>query len=290
VRVVRHVRVPGLHHPGRDPMPGVCRETESGMNGLLVTASVAPLLATPSLRSEQVSQLVMGEGAEVLDSHYDMLHVRTLLDNYEGWLAEGYVVPLPLAEVETWLGTAAWSQGALLSTRGGMAIRAPHRARLMLEGDGRVQLPTGESAEVLSGSVTSHAVAIERARRETPAEWAWREFAGTPYLWGGVTGAGIDCSGLTQNTFLARGVTLPRDAERQAAHGTVVELGNRAPGDLLFFRARDSERIGHVAILADEGMLVHSTVDTGGVVRETLAPGSRPHSLLARLVAVRRVD
>ena len=62
------------------------------------------------------------------------------------------------------------------------------------------------------------------------------------------------------------------------------------PGDLLFFRARDSERIGHVAILADDDMLVHSTVDTGGVVREALAPGSRPHSLLARLVAVRRVD
>lgn len=260
------------------------------MNGLLVAATAAPLLATPSLRSEQISQLVLGEGAEVLDSHYDMLHVRTLLDNEEGWLAEGYVVPLPLAEVEAWLATAGWSQGALLKNRAGMATRAPHRARLMLEADGRVQLPTGDSAEILAGAVCTYADLIEQARREAPAEWAWREFAGTPYLWGGVTGAGIDCSGLTQNTFLARGVTLPRDSQQQAGHGEVVELGRRAAGDLLFFRARDSERIGHVGLLAEDDVLVHSTVETGGVVREALAPGSRAHSLLARLVAVRRVD
>ena len=260
------------------------------MNGLLVTATVAPLLATPSLRSEQLSQLVLGEGAEVLESHYDMLHVRTLLDNYEGWLAEGYVVPLPLAEVEAWLVSAGWSQGALLMRRAGMAVRAPHRARLMLEADGRVQLPTGESADVVGGAVSSYAEVVAQARREMPAEWAWREFAGTPYLWGGITGAGIDCSGLTQNTFLARGMTLPRDAEQQAAHGEVVDPERRLAGDLLFFRARESERIGHVGLLADGDVLVHSTVDTGGVVREALAPGSRAHALLARLVSVRRLD
>jgi cell wall-associated NlpC family hydrolase len=265
-------------------------EVESGMNGLLVTAAVAPLLATPSLRSEQVSQLVMGEGAEVLDSHYEMLQVRTLLDSYEGWIAEGYVVPLPLGDVETWLAGAGWSEGALLKTRAGMAVRAPHRARLTIESDGVVQLPTGDSAEILSGAVRSHPELVERARREAPADWAWREFAGTPYLWGGVTGAGIDCSGLVQNTFLARGVTLPRDAEQQAAHGQVVEPTRRTAGDLLFFRARESDRIGHVALYAGDETIVHSSVDTGGVARETLAPGSRPHSLLARLVAVRRIE
>jgi cell wall-associated NlpC family hydrolase len=287
---VRDIRLPDLHHPGRYALPGVQRKAEAGMNGLLVTATVAPLLATPSLRSEQLSQLVLGEGAEVLDSHYDMLHVRTLLDNNEGWLAEGYVVPLPLGEVETWLASAAWSKGAVLRSRVGIAIRAPHRARLMLEADGRVQLPTGESAEILAGAVCSHADLIAAARREAPADWAWREFAGTPYLWGGVTGAGIDCSGLTQNTFVARGVTLPRDSEQQAGQGEVIEFGRRAPGDLLFFRARDSERISHVGLLAAADVIVHSTVDTGGVVREELAPGSRAHALLARLVAVRRFD
>lgn len=260
------------------------------MSGLLVTATVAPLLAVPSLQGEQVSQLVLGEGAEVIDVQGEMLQVRTLLDGYPGWIATGYVERLPLGEVEAWLAGAAWSEGALLRDGSGVAIRAPHRARLVLEAGGGVTLPDGDRAEILAGSVAPYDQLVARTKTETPAEWAWREFAGTPYLWGGVTGAGIDCSGLVQNAFLARGITLPRDAHQQAGQGEVIDSAARQAGDLLFFRSRDREQIGHVGLLAGDGTLVHSTIDRGGVVRESLAPGSRAHGLLARLVAVRRVD
>jgi len=260
------------------------------MTGILVTATVAPLLAAPSLRSELLSQLVLGEGAEVLETQGDMLRVRTLLDSYVGWVAAGYAVQLRIGEVESWLAGAAWSEGALLSDGTGVAIRAPHRARLVLAPDGRVELPNGGRAGIVTGLVRHHEAVIAAARRSAPADWAWQEFAGTPYLWGGVTGAGIDCSGLVQNTFLVRGATLPRDAAQQAGFGAVVEVEHRRPGDLLFFRSRDSDRIGHVGILAGENMMVHSTVDLGGVVRESLDPDSRAWPLLARLVAVRRLD
>ncbi|HEY3934166.1 MAG TPA: C40 family peptidase [Gemmatimonadales bacterium] len=265
------------------------RRTEGLVNALLTTVSVAPLLATPSLRSEQVSQLVLGEGAEILEARGEMLRVRTCLDRYEGWIATGYVALFPLGEVEAWLAIAGWSEGALLGTAAGRAVRAPHRARLKLGETGAVHLPTGDPAEVLTGDVRAYADLVRDGRSEAPADWAWREFAGTPYLWGGITGAGIDCSGLTQNTFLARGMTLPRDAHQQAAHGDVVEPSARAPGDLLFFRSRDSERIGHVGILGANDELVHSSIDTGGVACESLAPGSRAHGLTTRLVAVRRI-
>jgi gamma-D-glutamyl-L-lysine dipeptidyl-peptidase len=258
------------------------------MTGILVTASVAPLLAAASLRSEQLSQLVLGEGAEVLEIAGDMLRVRTLLDQYEGWLAAGYATVLPIGEVESWLASAAWSAGALLQDRSGLAIRAPHRARMRLCDDAEVLLPNGARAAIVTGLVQSQTDLASAARNFGAAEWAWREFAGTPYLWGGVTGAGIDCSGLVQNTLLVRGVTLPRDAHQQASFGQVVDPADRAPDDLLFFRSRDRDRIGHVGILAEGDMLVHSTVDLGGVVRESLATDARTQQLLARLVAVRR--
>jgi cell wall-associated NlpC family hydrolase len=113
-------------------------------------------------------------------------------------------------------------------------------------------------------------------------------FAGTPYQWGGVTTWGVDCSGLVQTTFLARGVALPRDAQQQAAAGEAVAPGDHQPGDLLFFGDR-GDRITHVALAGPGDSLVHSTVACGGFVVEPWGPGSRAMTLRPQLVAVRRV-
>lgn len=259
------------------------------MNGLLACVAVAPLLGAPSLGAEQVSQLVLGEGAEILERQGAMLRARTLLEQYEGWIHAGYVHLLPLPEAVAWVATAAWSEGAVLEGPDGVAVRAPHRARLPLEGEDHVRLPMGQRAAILSGAIRPWGDVMVGAQQEPPADWAWREFAGTPYLWGGVSAAGIDCSGLVQTTFLARGVPLPRDVRQQVAHGQRVELAARRAGDLLFFHGEGTDRITHVAMLAGHEMIVHSTIETGQVTRESFAAGSRAGSLLGRLVAVRRL-
>jgi hypothetical protein len=259
------------------------------LNGLLVTASVVPLLSEPRLSSAQLTQLVVGEAAEILETAGSMLRVRTLLDGYEGWLHRGYVFRAPLGEVEAWLANAAWSEGALIGCRNGTLLRAPHRARLVTERPGEVRLPDGQPAEILEGEVRAYADVILDCTAISPEEWAWREFAGTPYLWGGITASGIDCSGLVQTTFVLRGVPLPRDSRDQVGHGAIVELGEQRPGDLLFFRAPDRDAIDHVAFCAGEEMLVHSTVETGRVTRESWQEGTRAAPLRERLVAVRRL-
>ena len=76
-----------------------------------------------------------------------------------------------------------------------------------------------------------------------PEHWALEYFAGSPYEWGGVTPCGVDCSGMVQTTFLARGLTLPRDSSQQAECGVPVPLDDARPGDL----ARPGRRIGEVA-------------------------------------------
>ncbi len=259
------------------------------MNGLLVSTSVVPLLSEPRLSSSQLSQLVLGEGAEVLETVGTMLRVRTVLDAYEGWLHRGYVSLAPMAEVEQWLVSASWSLGALIERRDEMLVRAPHRSRLVMEGAEWLRLPDGQSAKLLEGEVRPYGEAIIACSAASPEEWAWSEFAGTPYLWGGITASGIDCSGLVQVTFVLRGIALPRDSRDQVAHGRVIAPDDRRPGDLLFFRAEDADRIDHVAFLAANDELVHATVATGCVTRERWDDGSRAASMRERLVAVRRL-
>jgi len=256
---------------------------------VLVTSAVAPLLASPSLASEQVSQLVLGEGATVLETNAPYHRVRSALDDYEGWIHDGYARLTDANELEGWLVTAAWSEGALIEGSAGIAHRAPHRARLQLEGPDRVRLPDGSAGSILSGRVRPYHDIMLHARTLPPAEWAWREFAGAPYLWGGVTASGIDCSGLVQTTMLVRGIPLPRDARMQVAHGEAVDALDARAGDLLFFRGQDSDAITHVAMLASHDTIVHATVDTGAVTRESWGPGSRAGALRERLVGVRRV-
>lgn len=258
------------------------------MTAVLATVSVVPLLAAPSLRAEQVSQLVLGEGASVTGRDGNMLEVTTALDSQRGWLHRGYVQEVDGGTLDRWLSTAAWSEGALLEA-GGVALRAPHRARLPLEGSARVRLPDGRPASIRSGAVRPWGEVIREAMAESPAEWAWREFAGTPYLWGGVTASGIDCSGLVQITFLARGIPLPRDAQQQAAVGEPVEPAAIREGDLLFFAETTPERVTHVAIAATTDTIVHSTVEAGQVTREKWIAGSRAAALRERLVMVRRL-
>ena len=128
----------------------------------------------------------------------------------------------------------------------------------------------------------------ESVRKTSPDQWALKKFAGAPYQWGGVTPWGVDCSGLVQTVWLARGVTLPRDAKAQASLGDAVVPGGIEPGDLLFFSETDlSGPITHVAIASDEDTIVHSTLRRGGVVVERRADLGW---LMEKLILIRRLD
>jgi gamma-D-glutamyl-L-lysine dipeptidyl-peptidase len=252
-------------------------------------AALAPLLAEPSLRAEQVSQLVLGETAAVQESSGEWRRVRAELDGYLGWVHTGYLVELQPEAAAAWRADASgWSLGAVARI-GTDLVRLPLRARVAVDRQG-VRLPDGRLATLAAGEVPSAADVCRKAATQPPERWALERFAGAPYLWGGVTPWGVDCSGLVQTTFAARDLQLPRDASQQVEHGTPVAPDDILAGDLLFFRGESTERITHVAFAADGDGLIHSTLPCGGMVAESWGAGTRAAPLRDRLVAVRRME
>ena len=259
------------------------------MNAVIATAAVAPMLAAAAVRAEQASQLILGETARVLENSGDWLRVRSDVDAYEGWVHRGYVRAVTEADAARWRREAtAWSDGARVDSDD-VVRPIPLRARVVLDGD-VIILPDGGRGRLVDGVIGAEDAVRESARAEPPERWALGRFGGSAYQWGGLTPWGVDCSGLVQTSFLARGVAVPRDSAQQALFGDAVEPAEARPGDLLFFRSESgAPAITHVAFAAAGEMLVHSTISCGGVVHESFAAGSRAGDVLRpRLVAARR--
>lgn len=259
------------------------------MTEAIVTSALAPLMKDPSPRAELVSQLVTGETGEVVEEIQPWFRLRRELDGYEGWVHRGYLKTVATEVAMSWRERATFlAEDAELEDLEGRRIRLPLLARLAGCGD-EWELSSGVRGRAVAGSIHPTEALARLARSIRPIDWVQARFAGAPYLWGGVTPWGVDCSGLVQTAFAARGERLPRDSHDQASSGSPVGFDSIAAGDLLFFREK-GERITHVAFAGDNDTLVHSTLACGGVVTESWKPGTRAAFLREQLVAVRRIN
>lgn len=102
-----------------------------------------------------------------------------------------------------------------------------------------------------------------------------KQFLGLPYIWGGTSPYGFDCSGFTMRLYQSQGITIPRDADEQAREGTAVARQDLRPGDLLFFAAKGGRgQIHHVGMYIDNGLMIHSPASDSSVRIEAFDGGS----------------
>jgi len=256
----------------------------------IVTAALAPLLAEPRVAAPRVSEGLHGEVLDVLERREEWLRVRAP-DGYVAWINGGYVATGPTDWAEDWTARAtARSLSADILTTDGRR-RLPTGARLALR-RGVVELADGQRGAVAAGNVRREQELRVEARHLALPELAQKWYAGAPYLWGGRTEWGIDCSALVQAVYGARGIALARDSDQQFVQGNEIAMSATGEGyeagDLLFFAERG--RVSHVALWAGAGRIVHAALSRGGVAGDHLF-GDEPRMVRMRenLVGVRRL-
>ena len=255
----------------------------------VVTAAVAPLLAAPQLSAPRVSETLHGESLDVLERRDDWLRVRAP-DGYVAWTHAGYVATGSADWADDWRerATARSLSADIVTTYA--RRRLPTGARVALR-RGVVELADGQEGAVAAGFVRREQEVRVEARHLALPELALKWFSGAPYLWGGRTEWGIDCSGLAQAVYAARGIRLPRDSDQQFGEGKEIAIAANGKGyeagDLLFFAERG--RVSHVALWAGAGHIVHAALSRGGVASDHLF-GDEPRMkrLRENLVGVRR--
>ena len=264
----------------------------------LVRAALAPVRATPDVRAELVSEELMGAVLEVKERSDDWARAKGE-DGYEGWVNAGGLLFCSEEKAEAWWDDAGGRPAVLLDAslvddQGRILVRLPWGARVAVDGS-TARLPDGRAGRLADGRWIAW---VERATA-FPAEAAAvvataREWMGVPYVWGARTRWGTDCSGFVQAVYRLHGFLLPRDSYQQADVGEPVEPGADfaalQPGDLVFSRGLETERVTHVALSLGGPKILHAAEANGEVMEDDLAGSSElQRSLAGRVSGVRRL-
>ncbi|UKJ05754.1 C40 family peptidase [Solitalea lacus] len=217
--------------------------------------SVIPVRAEPSDRSEMVTQLLFGETFEVLEQKENWTKVKVLYDDYIGWIGNKQYLGLEKNELdelnqhEEFVCSAPFN--FLTNALGHSHYLSPGSSLPLFRGD---TIFLGDEKYYFKGKAY-----VPQLYPYKNMESLFKMFLNAPYLWGGRSILGIDCSGLTQVCFKIMGVKLKRDAYQQAEQGELVSFIEEGKlGDLAFFDNAEG-RITHVGVLLNNHQIIHAS-------------------------------
>lgn len=216
--------------------------------------SIIPLRSEPSDRAEMVTQLLFGDHYEILKSDKDNKWIRIKIhyDGYEGWIdtkqhtqiSESYYKQINNSDYKICTDTFA------------NILYQKHQINIVI--GSILPISTNELFKMEEQlAFNGEAKSLSQRRDYEFINWVSRKYLNTPYVWGGRSPLGIDCSGFVQNVFRLSGYFLPRDTSQQVNHGKTVTFEESQPGDLAFFSVQD--KVAHVGIILEGHSIIHAS-------------------------------
>lgn len=206
-----------------------------------VIVPVTPILRSPHAQAPRESEMLLGECCAILEAQGDYMRVKASYDGYQGFvLAQDLGVSLTSSHKVSVLKTFVYAQASIKSP---VVMALPFLTLLT------PKAIEGNFIQLKQGYVYAPHVQEITEKAKNFVDVAAR-FLGIPYLWGGCSSFGLDCSGLVQTALKACAVPFPRDSHPQSLMGESVE-GKPQRGDLVFWQ-------GHVGIIYDDKCLLHA--------------------------------
>ena len=207
----------------------------------IVNLNLIPVRKKNNAKSEMISQLFFGETIEVVSKKNNWCFVISNLDNYKGWVRDSHFLSIPKIDY----------------------IKINRKKKKFSSTDTLLYNNKFKNYTVPAGSIISNCNylsfdCISNDKNFHSLEEIALSFLNSPYLWGGKTKFGTDCSGFVQSVFKIYGKILPRDSYQQALVGVEVNLENLKTGDLAFF-GKKIDAITHVGIVISHKRIIHSS-------------------------------
>ncbi|MDQ3681554.1 MAG: C40 family peptidase [Bacteroidota bacterium] len=247
------------------------------MEYAICTVAAAPVRKEPSHKTEMTNQLLFGETMKILETKEEWFRVKSLYDNYEGWLTyhlidevEKDVASEPLQFICADLINSIQFADQVINAPMGAALTGFNK----------------ESGKLWNDQYSFDGMFrnFEQPSNEEELLQTAKKWLNAPYLWGGKTFLGVDCSGFVQTVFKVHGIRLSRDAWQQVKEGEAVEkLSFAKTGDVAFFNNPEG-RITHVGILLNRNQIIHASgkvridkIDEEGIIN--IRADKRTHQL-----------
>jgi cell wall-associated NlpC family hydrolase len=243
----------------------------------ICAVSAAPVRKEPSHRTEMVNQLLFGDTVQIIEEKEEWLKIITVFDNYEGWVTNHMLTAINETE----------GRNLPVFIASGLTNPVMHNDQLITAPMGSSLTGFNDKTRLLWDKSYLYQGNYKKMGQPFDKELLLKLvqlWINAPYMWGGKTYLGVDCSGFVQTVFKVLGVQLKRDAFQQAEQGMVVNtIEEVQTGDLAFF-VNSSGKIVHVGILLHNSKIVHASgkvridpFDKIGIVNKET--GNRTHTL-----------